>query len=129
MSDPSEVHLSRRERQILDIIYRRGSASAVEVTENLPDPPTRTAVRTMLRILEDKGHLKHRKRGREYIYRPTRARARAGVSALRRVLSTFFDNSFEKALATHLADPSSELTDDELKRLSELIRGARKKGA
>ena len=85
-------------------------------------------MRTLLRILEDKGHLKHTKRGREFIYRPTRRRARAGQSALQRVLRTFFDGSLEKAVSVHLSDPGSNLTPEELKRLASLIRHARRKG-
>jgi len=129
MRESADVHLSRRERQILEVIYARGEASAVEVTENIPNPPTNTAVRTLLKILESKGHLKHVKRGREFIYQPMRPRGRAGLSALRRVLSTFFEGSVEQALASHLADSDTEISDEELKRLARLIREARKKGA
>ena len=121
------AQLSRRERQMMDIIYSRGQASATEVVEAMADPPTRTAVRTLLRILEEKGHLTHRKQGREFIYQPTRPRARAGRSALRRVLDTFFDGSLGEAVAAHLSDPRAELTTDELKRLAALIRQARQK--
>jgi len=128
MSEPADLNLSRRERQIMDIIYARGEASATDVLSDMPDPPTRTAVRTMLRILEEKGHLVHKKKGREFIYQPTRARTRAGLSALRRVVQTFFEGSLEKAVAVHLSDPKSDLSEDELKRLADLIRQARKKG-
>ena len=93
----------------------------------LPDAPSRTAVRTLLRILEEKGHVKHTKRGREFVYRPTQPRKRAGRSALRRVLATFFDGSLESAVATHLSDPKAELSDRERKRLAALIRQAKKK--
>src|SRR4051794_5153019 len=126
MPEHVEALLSRRERQIMDVIYAAGSATATEVLKALHDPPTRTAVRTFLRILEDKGHLRHSKRGREFIYEPTRARARVGQSALRRVLRTFFGGSLEKAVAVHLADPESELSEDDLKRLARLIAQARK---
>ena len=85
------VHLSRRERQIMDVVYAKGEATATDVLELIPNAPTRTAVRTLLRILEEKGHLKHVKRGREFVYRPTRQRERAGKSAFQRVLQTFFD--------------------------------------
>jgi predicted transcriptional regulator len=129
MSEPADLHLSRRERQIMDVVYGRGEASATDVLAGLPDPPTRTAVRTMLRILEEKGHLAHKKKCREFIYVPTRPRTRAGLSALRRVVQTFFEGSLEKAVAVHLADPKSNLSDDELKRLGDLIRQARSKGA
>ncbi len=128
MSESADLHLSRRERQMMDIIYALGEASATQVLDVLPDPPTRTTVRTVLRILEEKGHLRHRKRGREFIYGPTRSRSRAAQSALRRVLRTFFDGSFEKAVAFHLSDPRSGLSDPELKRLADLIRQARKRG-
>lgn len=128
MDDQADRDLSRRERQIMGIVYARGQASATEVLNGLPDPPTRTAVRTLLRILEDKGHLKHTKRGREFVYRPTRPRARAGRSALRRVLQTFFDGSLENAVAVHLSDPQSALSAEELERLADLVRRARKRG-
>ena len=121
--------LSRRERQIMDIVYARAEASANEVWHTLPDPPSQTAVRTLLRILEDKGHLRHEKRGRQFIYQPTRPRRRAGQSALQRVLHTFFDGSLEKAVAAHLAHPSAELSPEELERLLNLINQARQKEA
>jgi predicted transcriptional regulator len=117
--------LSRRERQIMDVIYARGEATAWEVHSALPDAPGKTAVRTILRILEEKGHLKHRQDGLAYVYRPSRARRRAGRSALRKVLHTFFDGSLEKAVAAHLADPTAELAPEELERLANLIRAAR----
>ena len=120
--------LSRRERQIMDILYARGAASATEVLELLEDPPTRTSVRTILGILEAKGHVRHKKVGREFVYAPLRPRDRAGRSALRRVLATFFEGSFEKAVAAHLADRKAGLSDDELQRLSGMIANARKRG-
>ena len=123
-----ETHLSRRERQIMDIVYAQGRASATEVVDRLADAPSRTAVRTMLRILEEKGHLKHDKRGREYVYRPTRLRRRAGQSAMRRVVDTFFEGSLEAAVSAHLADPNAELSQKELDRLAQLVRRARKGG-
>lgn len=128
MKDSADQHFSRREREIMDIIYARAEASASGVLEAMADPPSRTAVRTMLRILEDKGQLRHRKEGREFIYQPIRPRVSAGKSALRRVLHTFFDGSLEEAVALHLSDPKSELSDGELKRLAALIRQMRKKG-
>ncbi len=120
--------LSRRERQILDIVYARGEATAVQVVDGMADPPSRTAVRTLLGILEEKGHLKHRKQGKTYVYRPRRARTQAGQSALRRVLQTFFSGSLEQAVAAHLADEQSNLSPDELQRMVNLIRQARKEG-
>jgi len=128
MSEPADLHLSRRERQIMVIVYARGEASASDVLEDMPNPPTRTAVRTMLRILEEKGHLTHRKKSREFIYEPTRPRTRAGLAAFHRVIRTFFEGSLEKALAVHLSDPKSDLSDEELKRLAGLIRRSRTKG-
>lgn len=128
MADETFPTLSRRERQILDIVYARGEATAAQVVADLPDPPTKTAVRTLMRILEEKGHLTHRREGLAYVYRPSRARAQAGQSALRRVLRTFFGGSIQEALAAHLADDDAELSPDELEKLAALIRKARKEG-
>jgi predicted transcriptional regulator len=127
MADTPELHLSRRERQIMDVIYARGSATATAVLEALLDPPSRTAVRTLLRILEAKGHLRHRREGREFVYTSTRSRDSAALSALRRVVGTFFDGSLEKVVAMHLSDPAATISPNELKRLSDLIQNARKK--
>jgi predicted transcriptional regulator len=126
-SGPEEA-LSRRERQIMDVVYALGEATAAAVADRLPEPPTRTAVRTMLRILEQKGHLRHRQEGLTFVYRASRPRARAGRTALQRVLRTFFDGSLEKAVAAHLADGANELSAEELDRLADLIEQARKKG-
>src|SRR5438270_13962051 len=117
--------LSRREQQIMEVIYARGEASAAEVHADRPDPPSKTAVRTLLRILEEKGHLKHRQEGLKYVYQPSRSRGRAGRSALRRVLRTFFEGSLENAVAAHLGDPAADLSPTELERLAALIRQAR----
>lgn len=123
-----EPPLSRRERQIMDVIYARGEATALDVLAALPDPPGKTAVRTLMRILEEKGHLIHRTDGQAYVYRPTRPREHAAQSALRRVLDVFFGGSLEEAVAMHLGDPAAGLSEDELKRLAGLIHKARKKG-
>jgi predicted transcriptional regulator len=120
--------LSRRERQIMDVIYERGRATAAEVMEGLPDPPSYSAVRALLRVLEDKGHLKHESEGPRYVFMPTVARERARKSALRQLLKTFFDGSTEQAVAALLDLSSSKLSDDELNRLSDLIDQARKEG-
>jgi predicted transcriptional regulator len=125
MSELSQ--LSRRERQIMEIVFARGQATATVVLENLADAPTRTSVRTLLRILEEKGHLRHEKKGREFIYHPTLRREQAGKSAFQRVLSTFFEGSLERAVAAHLTDPDAEIPTGELKRLSELISEAKLK--
>ena len=112
----------------MDIIYKRGKASATEVMENLPDPPSYSAVRALLRVMEEKGHLRHKLDGQRYVYSPTVARERAKRSALRRVLQTFFDNSAEEAVAALLDISEKRLSDDELKRMEELIKQARKEG-
>lgn len=124
--DPGADALSRRERQIMEVVYRLGEATAVQVHGDLADPPSRTAVRTFLRILEEKGFLQHHQDGMTYVYSPTRPREREAKSALRRVLSTFFEGSLEKALAAHLGDDATDISDEELTRLLELIRQARK---
>src|SRR5918998_6427039 len=120
--------LSRRERQIMDIIYSRGQASANDVLENLSDPPSYSAVRALLRVLEEKGHLRHTLDGQRYVYSPTVERERAKRSALRRVLQTFFDDSTEDAVAALLDISQERLSDDELKRMEELIKQARREG-
>jgi len=118
--------LSRRERQIMEVVYSRGAATADDVVDGLSDPPTRTAVRTFLGILEEKGLLKHDKRGRAFVYRPTQSPGKVGKGAFRRVVETFFGGSLEKALAAHLTDPGGKLTAQEYQRLVELIEQARK---
>ncbi len=118
--------LSRRERQIMNIVFSLGSASAADVWHRLPDQPSNTAVRTLLRILEEKGHLRHFKQGRQFVYTPVRERRNAGQSALKTVLQTFFDGSLEQAVAAHLSDPDESPTVEELRRLASLIREARK---
>jgi len=120
--------LSRRERQIMDIIYAAGTASAADVLAALPDPPSYSSVRALLRILEEKGHLKHHSDAGKYVFSPTTPRAQAAKSALRRVLDTFFAGSLEDALATHLTDPSAKLTAEQVQRLPTLIQQAKKRG-
>src|SRR5579862_6372460 len=121
MAEPAESDLSRRERQIMEIVYQRGKATAAEVLEGLADPPSYSAVRALLRVLESKGHVRHIRAGAKYVYLPIRPQHRAAQSALRRVLSTFFGGSVERAVATLITDADSRLTDEELTRLSELI--------
>ena len=118
--------LSRRERQILDILYAKSSATAAEVRESLPDPPSYSAVRALLRILEEKGHAKHETQGTRYVYLPSVPRESARNSALTRIVQTFFDGSAAQAAAA-LVD-SGSLSEDDLKRLSEMIDRARKEG-
>ena len=120
--------LSRRERQIMDIVYRLGEATAQEVLENLPDPPSYSAVRAMLRVLEEKGQLLHEQPGPRYVFHATVPVESARRSALRRLLQTFFDNSLEEAVATLLDVESSNVTEEELERLAKMIDHARKEG-
>jgi predicted transcriptional regulator len=125
MTQKSPITLSRRERQIMDIIYRRGRASAAEVLNDLPDSPSYSAVRALMRILEEKGHLTHEKAGARYIYLPTQPRQNAGKSALKQVFQTFFDSSVEKVVAALLDVSDSKLSDEDLERLAQLIERAR----
>ncbi len=120
--------LSRRERQIMDIVYQEGRATVAEVQAALPQAPGYSAVRAMLRVLEEKGHLRHRQDGPRYVYEPTLPRDRARRSALRRMLRTFFDDSPGDAVAALLDLSQKDLTDEELARLSALIQEARGKG-
>ena len=124
MEDDRAVKLSRRERQIMDIVYQRGSVSVADVHKDLPDPPSYSAVRALLRILEEKGYLVHEKDGRRYIYRPTQPRHLAGRSALKQIFQTFFDKSIEKTVMTLISD--ADLSDEELDRLNQLIERAKK---
>ena len=124
--DP-DAKLSRRERQIMNAIYAAEEATAAEVVKQIPDPPSRTAVRTMLGILVEKKLLTYTKRGREYVYKPKHKRDQAGRHALRNLLHTFFGGSVEQALASHLADPKIDLNAKELKRLENLIRDAKQR--
>lgn len=130
MSKPKNPYgeLSRRERQIMDIVYRLGRATAAEVRENLPDPPSYSAVRAMLRVLEEKGHLVHEQEGPRYVFRPTVSVEAARKSAIQRLLRTFFDDSLEEAVATLLDVQSSNLSKQELDRLVRLIDQAREEG-
>ncbi len=120
--------LSRREREILHILYREGRAAAAEVRERLTDAPSYSAVRATLRILEEKGHAVHELDGQRYVYLPAVSRERAKRSALRQVLHTFFDNSAAQAISALLGDASASLTEDELDRISAMVEKARKEG-
>src|SRR5688572_19769937 len=124
MAQPEQ--LSRRERQIMDIVYARGQATAAEVVAALPDPPSYSAVRALLRILEQKGHLRHQEDGPRYVFVPTVSRDRARKSALRNLVRTFFDGSPAQAAAA-LID-QADLTEDDAARLAEMIERARKEG-
>ena len=126
MSDPGK--LSRRERQIMDILYQRGKASAAEVREGMADAPSYSAVRAMLRVLEEKGHVKHQAEGLKYVYVPTVARDKAKRSAVKHVMETFFNGSPEQIVAALLDVASTRLTDEELDRMSQMIEKAKKEG-
>lgn len=121
--------LSRRERQILDVLYKAGRATAAEVQEAMPSAPSYSAVRTLLRILEDKGHVRHEQDGARYVYFPIVARDAAKRSALRHLLNTFFEGSTTQAIAALLDDDASRLSNADLDRLSAAIKRARKEGA
>lgn len=128
MGTKTMTDLSRRERQIMEVIFQRGSATAQEVRDDLPDAPGYSAVRALLRILEEKGHVKHKKRGARYVYSPTVPRTSAKRSMLRHVVQTFFDGSVEHTVAALMDVSGSELTDEEFERLAGLIDQARKRG-
>jgi predicted transcriptional regulator len=128
MSKQSNAQLSRREREIMDVIYRSGRATVAEVMASLADPPSYSAVRALLRVLEAKGHLRHEEDGPRYVFLPTIPRERARQSALRQLLHTFFDGSTEQAVAALLDLSSARMSDAELDRLRDLIADARKEG-
>ena len=122
------LHLSRRERQAMDILYELGRATAAELHERLPDPPSYSAVRSMLRLLEEKGHLRHEQDGPRYVYIPTVSVDRARRSALDHLLKTFFDGSTSDALVALLEMDDHGLRPDEVKRLLRRIERAREEG-
>jgi BlaI family penicillinase repressor len=120
--------LSRRERQVMDVLYRRGRATAAEIHHDLPDPPSYSAVRAMLRVLEEKKHVRHEEKDLRYVYLPVVPREKARRSAAVHMLETFFDGSAEQAIATLLDVSSRDLSDQDFDRLSKLIERARKEG-
>ena len=120
--------LSRRERQIMEILYQRGKASAAEVREAMADAPGYSAVRAMLRVLEEKGHVKHQEEGLKYVFVPTMARDKAKRSAVKHVLDTFFNGSPEQIVAALLDVSATRLTREELERMSEMIERAKREG-
>ena len=126
---PRDKHriLSRRERQIMDILYQRGRASAAEIHQALPDAPTYSAVRAKLRVLEEKGHVKHQEESLHYVYLPTVARQTACRSALRHMISTFFEGSVEQAVAALLDLSAADLSSRELDRIQEIVNRAKEK--
>ena len=124
MPKPAAHDLSRRERQIMDVIFERGQATAADVAEAIPDPPSYSAVRALLRILEEKGYLRHEQQGLRYVFIPTTRRDSARRSALKSVVKTFFDGSVEQTVAALLGQ--QKLSREELDRLADLITRARK---
>ena len=124
----TERSLSRRERQIMDVIYELKEATAGQVLERLPSPPGYSAVRALLRVLEQKGHLSHRQDGPRYVFAPTLPRERARRSALKHLLKTFFDNSAGEAVAALLDLSDDNLSAEDLRRLAELIKKAQEEG-
>ena len=125
---PKLSEFSRRERQIMDAVFALGEATVNQVVDTIPNPPTAMAVRRMMHILEEKGHLKRRENGREVIYSPRESKDKAGRSAFQRVLETFFGGSLEEALAAHLHSRRDEVTADERVRLITLIEQAKNEG-
>jgi len=121
-------NLSRRERQMMDILYQRGRATASEIHEALPEPPSYSAVRAKLRVLEEKGHVRHEEEALRYVYVPTVARDTARRSALRHMVSTFFAGSVEDTVAALLDISAADLSPKDLDRISSLIEQARKEG-
>ena len=120
--------LSRRERQIIDVLYRRGRATAAEVMADLPGDPSYSTVRTQLRVLEAKGHVRHEDDGQRYVYSPAIPRSTVRRSALKHLVETFFDGSVEQTMAALLGGDAARLSDDELERIAELVAKARKEG-
>jgi len=120
--------LTRREREIMDILHRRGRATAHEVMDDLADPPSYSAVRTFLRLLEDRGHVRHDQDGPRYVYAPTVARREAQRSAIAHLVDTFFDGSIESAVATLVESSKPKLSAQELDRIAALIARAKKEG-
>lgn len=129
MPKPLHTVLTRRERQIMDILYRRGRATAADVLDELPGQTSYSTVRTQLRVLEEKGHVRHDEEGLRYVYLPAVPRRAARKSALRHLVDTFFEGSTEKAVAALLGGEGSRLSDAELDRITELVARARKEGS
>ncbi len=126
MAKNKHHNLTRRERQIIDVIYRLGSASVAEVLSNIADPPSYSAVRALMRLMEEKGYIKHRKQGAKYIYSPTQSRYNACRSALKHLVNTFFNNSAENAVVALLDSSELGLSEKEMDRISKIIDKARK---
>src|SRR3954471_18672089 len=128
MPKPFQTSLTRRERQIMDILYRRGRATAGEVMQDLTGEPNYSTVRTQLRVLEEKGHVRHEEQGARYVYSPAVPRHAARRSALKHLVETFFDGSAEQVVAAVLGGEASRLSDQDLERIAALVAEARKEG-
>ena len=128
MPKPPHLNLTRRERQIMDILYRRGPAAAGEVMADLTGRPSYSTVRAQLRVLEDKGYVRHEEVGLRYVYTPTTPRHEVRQSALRHLVDTFFEGSTHKVVAALLGSEGSRVTEEELERIAELVEKARKGG-
>ena len=128
MSRKQLNQLSRRERQIVDILYRQGEAAVAEVLKAIPDPPSYSTVRALLAVLKEKGYVRHRRQGRLYLYSPTVSRTQASRTALKHVVNTFFDDSVEDVVAALMSMKSTQISAEEYERLSQLIKAGRKKG-
>ena len=126
---PPHNTLTRRERQIMDILYRRGKATANDVMEELPGDPSYSTVRTQLRVLEAKGHVRHEEEGLRYIYSPAVPRHAVRRSALRHLVATFFDGSTEKVVSALLGGEGAKISDAELERIAEVVAKAKKEGS
>jgi BlaI family penicillinase repressor len=126
---PAPAALTRRERQIMDILYKRGRATAGEVMEDLAGDPHYSTVRTQLRVLEEKGHVSHEEQGLRFVYMPAVPRRAARKSALRHLVDTFFDGSAEQVVAAVLGGEGSKLSEKELDRIAELVAKAKKEGS
>ncbi len=128
MAKRPDLDLSRRERQIMSVVFRLGEASVADIAAAIPDPPSNTAIRTLLRILDAKGHVRRKRVGRHHLYRAVVSRTRAARAAMDDLLSTFFDDSLGDAVAAHLSDPSKKLDREELDRIQHMIDEAREAG-
>lgn len=128
MAGPALTNTSRRERQIMEVVYRLGRATASEIRGQLPDPPSYSAVRALLRILEKKGHLTHERDGLRYVFRATQPSTTLRKSVVRHMVETFFGGSVEEAMVALLDESQAALSDEELARIARLIRDARGKG-
>ena len=129
MAKSTHATLTRRERQIMDVLYRRGRATAAEVMEDVSGEPNYSTVRTQLRVLEAKGHVRHEQDGQRYVYAPAVPRGTVRRSALKHLVETFYEGSVEQAVAALLGGEGSRLTEDQLDRIEDLIKKARKEGA